>query len=79
MTPDLILRSAEALLPPDQIEALIAPFLGGDDPLFGFLSGLTLPEFFDEEKLRHLRGRIEGVKEGLVLVVGIGARLIRGG
>jgi mannose-6-phosphate isomerase class I len=79
LTPDLILRSSEALLPPDQIDALVAPFLGGDDPLFGFLSGLKLPEFFDEEKVRHLRGRLEGVKAGLVLVIGIGARFIAEG
>ena len=79
LTPGLVLRSSEAFLPPDQIDALVAPFLGGDDPLFGFLSGLKLPEFFNEEKVRHLRGRLEGVKEGLVLVIGIGARLIAEG
>ena len=76
LNPALTLRSSEALLPPRRIDELTAPFLGGDDPLFGFLSGLTLPQFFDEGKVRHLRGKIDGLKQGLVLVVGVGARLI---
>ena len=79
LNPALVLRSSEALLPPDRIDALTAPFLGGDDPLFGFLSGLTLPEFFDGEKVRHLCGRIDGLKAGLVLVIGLGARLLAEG
>ena len=79
LTPALALRLSEALLPAGRIDALTAPFLGGDDPLFGFLSGLTLPEFFDGEKVRHFRGKIDALKEGLVLVVGVGARLIAEG
>jgi hypothetical protein len=79
LTPALVLRLSEALLPAGRIDALTAPFLGGDDPLFGFLSGLTLPEFFDGEKVRHFRGKIDALKEGLVLVVGVGARLIAEG
>jgi hypothetical protein len=79
LTPALVLRSAEAFLPPSRIDALTAPFLGGDDPLFGFLSGLTLPQFFDGDKVCHLRGKIDGLKQGLVLVVGVGARFIAEG
>ena len=45
------------MLPPEKIDALVAPFLGGDDPVFGFLSGLTLPQFFDEERLASARRR----------------------
>jgi mannose-6-phosphate isomerase class I len=79
LTPALDLGTSEALLPQDRIDALTAPFLGGDDPLFGFLSGLTLPQFFDEEKVRRLRDKVEVLKQGLVLVVGVGARLIADG
>lgn len=67
---------AEALLPPDKVDRLAAPFLGGDDPVFGFLSGLTLPQFFDAERLRHGRARVAQVQAGLVLVVGCGATLV---
>lgn len=79
LNPALVLRPVEAFLPPSRIDALTAPFLGGDDPLFGFLCGLTLPQFFDTDKVSHLRGKIDGLKQGLVLVVGVGARFIAEG
>ena len=71
----LILHTKEALLPPPRIDELVGPFLGGDDPVFGFLSGLELPQFFEAERMRELRARIEAVRDGVVLVVGCGARL----
>ncbi|MCL4179426.1 MAG: class I mannose-6-phosphate isomerase [Verrucomicrobia bacterium] len=71
--PALALRASDALLPPERIESLVAPFLGGDDPVFGFLSGLDLPQFFDEHRLRQSRQEIERVAAGVVLVVGCGA------
>ncbi|HEV2328109.1 MAG TPA: class I mannose-6-phosphate isomerase [Verrucomicrobiae bacterium] len=79
LKPALSLNAADALLPPDRIDALVAPFLGGDDPVFGFLCDLTLPQFFDSRRLELLRGQIASVKEGLILVVGCGARLVADG
>ena len=79
LIPALVLRSSEALLPPSRIDALTAPFLGGDDPLFGFLSGLTLPQFFDGDKVQNFRSKIDSLERGLVLVVGVGARLVAEG
>jgi mannose-6-phosphate isomerase class I len=76
LNPALVLRAREAMLSPEKVDALVAPFLGGDDPVFGFLSGLTLPQFFDEDELRHRRQMAEGMAEGLVLLVGCGATLI---
>jgi hypothetical protein len=79
LAPALALKASEALLPPSRIDQLTAPFLGGDDPVFGFLSGLLPPQFFDSEKVAHLRSRIAGLQHGLVLVVGVGARLVADG
>lgn len=79
LQPALSLRAAEALRPTAEIEVLVSPFLGGDDPVFGFLSELTLPQFFDADKLAHLRAHVERVSEGLVLVVGCGASLVAEG
>jgi hypothetical protein len=79
LKPALAVRAGEAMLPPEKVDSLVAPFLGGNDPVFGFLTGLTLPEFFDAEKLRQSRQRIERVAEGIVLVVGCGARLLHDG
>lgn len=79
LKPSVILHAAQALLPSADIDRLVEPFLGGDDPVFGFLSGLTLQQFFDPEKVRHIRQQIEEVKEGLVLVVGCGAGVLADG
>jgi mannose-6-phosphate isomerase class I len=76
LTPVRVLRAAEAMLAPEQIDELVAPFLGGNDPVFGFLSGLTLPQFFDETKLGQLRARVADLDRGTVLIIGCGASLI---
>jgi len=70
LAPALAVHARDAMLPPEKIDALVWPFLGGSDPVFGFLSGLTLPQFFDPERLSYWRTAVEQVKEGVVLVVG---------
>ena len=77
--PALVIDMREALLPPARIDELVAPFLGGDDPVFGFLSGLKLAEFFDPVLVEQFRGKAASVEKGLVLVVGCGARLVADG
>ncbi len=79
LMPTLTIAASEALLPPDKIDALVAPFLGGHDPVFGFLTNLTLPQFFDDGKLAALHAQAAAVAEGLVLIIGCGARLIADG
>ncbi|MGH7456740.1 MAG: class I mannose-6-phosphate isomerase, partial [bacterium] len=44
-----------ALLPEPKINQLIAPFLGGNDPIFGTRFTGTLHDFFDAEKLKHMK------------------------
>jgi mannose-6-phosphate isomerase class I len=79
LTPALVVDARGAMLPPTQIESLVEPFLGGDDPVFGFLSDLTLPQFFDPTQEERLREQISVVPQGVVLVVGCGARLLAEG
>jgi mannose-6-phosphate isomerase class I len=79
LRPALALAAKDAMLPPDKIDALVAPFLGGSDPVFGFLSDLTLPRFFDEQLVKLQRAQIEKATDGLVLLVGCGASLIAPG
>lgn len=44
-----------AMLPPEAIDARIAPYLGGSDPLFGFRFPGSLSDFYDGAKLASLR------------------------
>jgi hypothetical protein len=48
------LNVATALKEPAEIERLTEPFLGGDDPLFGTRTTLSLDDFFDSGKLGKL-------------------------
>ncbi len=75
LRPVLVVSTSMVMLPPDEIERLVAPFLGGDDPVFGFMSNLRLDVFFDAARLAELRRRVESCAAGLVLVAGIGATL----
>ncbi len=45
----------EALRSSGEIEQMVAPFLGGDDPLFGTRFTGRLGDFFSADKLRELR------------------------
>jgi len=76
LAPALGLTTANAMLTPENIDVLVAPFLGGDDPVFGFLCGLTLPQFFNEAGVGKLRAKVAAVAEGVVLIVGCGATLV---
>jgi mannose-6-phosphate isomerase class I len=79
LSPALLLRAADCMRPADEIDALVKPFLGGNDPVFGFLSGLNMPEFFDDDRLKATQADIAKVGQGIVLIVGCGASLIHPG
>lgn len=74
LKPEALIQTREALLPPDVVERRVSPFLGGDDPVFGYRSNLTLEQLFDPVKLDLLRWRAKRAKSALV--VGVGATLI---
>ena len=79
LAPKLAVHAADAYHSPEKIEKLVAPFLGGDDSMFGRFSGLSLVNFFNAEPLWRFRRTIDELKEGLVLIVGCGASLIAWG
>lgn len=66
----------EALKSEAEIDQLIGPFLGGDDPLFGTRTTLQMIDFFDGGKLEEIKA--EGRKqkaEDIQIVYGCGAAL----
>jgi mannose-6-phosphate isomerase class I len=64
----------EALLPEPEIERLIAPFLGGDDPLFGTRNTRPLREFFQAQSLAELQRRAAASQRSIIY--GTGAALV---
>ena len=68
------LSAEEAFLPPDRIDRMLEPYLGGDDPLFGFLAPLGLEAFLDPDRRTALRRHVAGLS-GVVVIYGTGALL----
>lgn len=64
----------EALKPPAEIEQLTKPFLGGDDPLFGTRSSLSLSDFFIRERVQAVRAQLK--QNQRIIVYGTGAGLV---
>jgi mannose-6-phosphate isomerase class I len=79
LNPALVIDTRDLLKAEAEIDRLVEPFLGGDDPVFGFLSGLNLPAFFDAARVQATRDALETIETGTVLVVGIGATQVHKG
>jgi hypothetical protein len=55
-----------------EINQLVEPFLGGDDPLFGTRTNLVLSDFFDQQKVKTLK---QVAEQSLTIYYGTGAFL----
>lgn len=74
LKPDLVLRSDDALLSPDELDRKFGRTLG-NDPVFARMEPWQLEDFFCPEKLAGMRRNAE-LANGRVLVIGTGASLI---
>ena len=79
LNPVLVLQSSQAFLSPEAIDRKVAPFNGGDDPVFGWMSNLRMTDFLDPHQVENLVSKIDQVETGLVVVIGSGASLIHPG
>lgn len=66
---------ATAMLDIKTIEEKVYPYVT-DDPVFGYMTSLTINDFFNKEKLQSLRNQVQQQDRGIVCVYGIGASLV---
>lgn len=74
LEPDLVIDTKEAFRSPSEIDALVAPYLGGDDPVFGSLSPQPIEVFLDPDRCPALRSRMAAA--GKALIVGPAAAVL---
>jgi len=68
-------KSTKAFKRGEEVESMVYPDVT-DDRIFGYMTRLTLDEFFDPDKLASLRKEIADVKKGVIVVYGEGAALV---
>lgn len=75
LKPSLAISTEDLLLPSAELNRRLAPILT-DDPVFGVMNGIEIEDFFDPEKVRDARLKMDRAQAKRVLVVGTGAALI---
>lgn len=74
--PDAVFTDVStALLPAEKLEKKIYPFVT-DDPVFGYLTPLTLPDFFDAEALESIAEKTLSSSAACTILYGTGASLV---
>lgn len=74
LRPSAFFRAQDAFLSETKIDRLTYPDVT-DDRIFGFMTRLTIDQFFDPQKLVALQQRVRAA-EGLVVVYGTGASVV---
>jgi len=73
---EVVIDSHDAFRDSHELDQLVAPYLGGDDPVFGRLAPLTMSEFLDPAKLEAMQGSLDRSRSGVHLIVGPAALLV---
>jgi len=74
LSPRHFFATTAAFKTPAEIDALVAPFLGGNDPIFGYYTNLQLEQFLDPDQRAALTAQIAAA-QGLIVVYGPAALL----
>ena len=72
--PALFIDTRDLMKPESEIKAMTARFMT-DDVLFGYVTNITLNDYFDQDKLKKAREEVIATK-GKVVVVGSGAAMV---
>lgn len=70
-----IFETLSALLSEQAIDEMVHPYVT-EDPVFGYISPLSLDQFFDAQKLSAMDLEVKAAAPGIVLVIGTGATLV---
>ena len=73
LSPTLFINTRNLMKPQDEIKAMTERFMT-DDVLFGYVTNLTLNDYFDAEKLEQARKQVADAT-GRVIIVGSGAAM----
>lgn len=74
LSPALFIDTRDLMKPKSEIKAMTARFMT-DDVLFGYVTNITLNDYFDQDKLKKAREEVIATK-GKVVVVGSGAAMV---
>lgn len=74
LSPDYVYCSSDCMKSSEAIDQMVYPDVT-DDEVFGYLTRLQITDFFVPSHLEQVRKELDGIKSGLVLVLGIGAGL----
>lgn len=64
-----------AMLTASALNEKLAPYIT-DDPVFGYITPLSVRDFYDDAKLATLKGEIAQYSEGTICIYGTGASLV---
>ena len=70
-----VMDSKAALLSEEQINTMVYPYVT-DDPVFGYITPLSIIDFFNQQSITQLQEEISSIETGVVVVVGTGASII---
>lgn len=71
----LWVNSKNAFKEEDAIQEMVHPDVT-DDSVFGYLTRLSMIDYFDHQKLQNTQNQINNLSEGIVVIYGTGAALI---
>lgn len=74
LSPALFIDTRDLMKPESEIKTITARFMT-DDVLFGYVTNITLNDYFDQDKLKKAREEVIATK-GKVVVVGSGAAMV---
>ena len=70
-----VIDSKSAFLSEEEINKMVYQFVT-DDPVFGFITSLSLADFFDKIKIAALQEKLSSAETGISIIIGTGASLI---